>query len=197
MPGFTKRLLVLLLVAALPAGAGAQVLYGSLTGTVTDSTGAVIGGATVRALNVGTNVTKEATTDTRGAFLFSDLLPGQYDVTFEAAGFTAVVHKGVRVDSNAVRRVDGRLEVSGVSETLEVTALLETRQDELRVPANLRARAVPTAQEPTVVPVSGSRSRAMAATALAGGSLTLVAVYWVERWRRRARAARTAPEAAA
>lgn len=74
--------------------------------------------------------------------------------------------------------------------TLRVSALLEERQDELKVPPLLRARAVPTSEEPTVVPVAGSRSRAGAATVLAGGFLTLAAVYWVDRWRSRRRSAK-------
>ena len=61
--------------AAVPRAADAQVLYGSLTGNVTDPTGAVAVGAKVQALNVGTNVAKTATTDDRGAYLFSDLCP--------------------------------------------------------------------------------------------------------------------------
>ena len=69
--------------------------------------------------------------------------------------------------------------------TLRVSALLEEHQDELHVPPTLRARAVPSSGEPTVVPIAGSRSRAGAATLMTGGFLTLVAVYWVERWRGR------------
>jgi outer membrane receptor protein involved in Fe transport len=121
------RLIVLTLTAtalllALPQETNAQVLYGSLTGNVTDASGGVAVGVKVQALNVGTNVAKSATTNDRGVYLFSDLLPGVYDVSFETQGFKNLAHKGVRVDSNTVRRVDARLEVSGVTETVEVTA---------------------------------------------------------------------------
>lgn len=67
--------------------------------------------------------------------------------------------------------------------TLRVAALLEERQDELGIPLALRARAVPTSAEPTVIAVGGSRSRAAAATTLAGAAFTLLAVYWLERRR--------------
>jgi hypothetical protein len=154
MLGFTKRLLILILVAALPVAARAQVLYGSLTGSVTDSTGASVAGAKVRALNVGTNVAKEAATDARGAYIFSDLIPGQYEVTFEAAGFNTVVHKAVRVDSNTVRRVDGRLEVSGVTETLEVTALSAPLQTD-----RADIHETQTARQVNDLPISGSLGR--------------------------------------
>src|SRR5215207_3370275 len=54
----------------------AQVLYGSLTGNVTDSAGAAVRGATVAAVNAGTNVSKETVTNEEGIYQFSDLLPG-------------------------------------------------------------------------------------------------------------------------
>ena len=90
----TAALLLLLLA---PAG-DAQVLYGSLTGDVTDATGAVLPGTSVLATNVGTGVVKQTVTDQRGGFAFSDLLPGVYDVSFELAGFHRLVQRAVRVD---------------------------------------------------------------------------------------------------
>jgi hypothetical protein len=149
------RLVVLVLVAAgATRPAAAQVLYGSLAGNVTDSTGGAVVGATVRALNVGTNVARAATTDTRGAYLFSDLLPGDYDVTIEAAGFSTRTQKGVRLDSNSVRRVDAQLEVSGVSETIEITAApapLQTDRADVHV--------TQSAREVNDLPLSGSLGR--------------------------------------
>src|SRR3974377_1780137 len=68
----------------------AQVLYGSLTGNVTDPSGALIPGAKVMAANSGTGVTTEVITNERGSYLFSNLLPGLYKVTVSAAGFTTV-----------------------------------------------------------------------------------------------------------
>src|SRR5262245_56205559 len=145
-------LVVLAACAAQPTHA--QVLYGSLAGNVTDSTGAVVVGATVRALNVGTNVTKAATTDGRGAYLFSDLLPGEYEVTIESAGFSARTQKGIRIDSNTVRRADARLDVSSVSETIEITAASAPLQTD-------RADVHVTQSERQVndLPLSGSLGR--------------------------------------
>ncbi|HEX6739598.1 MAG TPA: carboxypeptidase-like regulatory domain-containing protein, partial [Vicinamibacteria bacterium] len=108
--------------ATLALAARGQVLYGSLTGNVTDQSGAVVAGAVIEALSLGTGVARTAATDARGVYAFSDLLPGAYDVSIQAPSFRTVVHKAVRVDSNAVRRVDAQLEVSAVAEAVEVTA---------------------------------------------------------------------------
>ena len=124
IPATVLRLATALLTVALaiaPA-AYAQVLYGSITGQVTDSTGGALPGTNVQVVNVGTGVTKSTVTDPRGAFIFSDLIPGVYDVSFELTGFKNVVQKGVRVDSNSVRRIDVPLEVSAVQESINVSA---------------------------------------------------------------------------
>ena len=54
----------------------AQVLYGSLTGNVTDPSGAAVPGATIEVLNVGTGVTRQGASDERGVYLFTLLQPG-------------------------------------------------------------------------------------------------------------------------
>src|SRR5262245_41035493 len=97
---------VLAVAFAISPAADAQVLYGTITGTVNDSTGGALPGTTVQVVNVGTGVTKQTVSDERGTFLFSDLAPGVYDVSFELSGFKTFVQRGVRVDSNAVRRID-------------------------------------------------------------------------------------------
>src|SRR5215831_8116263 len=73
---------------------GAQLLYGTITGSVNDSTGAVLPGVTVQATSTGTGVVKSAVTDERGTFVFSDLVPGLYDVSFELSGFKTVTQRG-------------------------------------------------------------------------------------------------------
>src|SRR5688572_30178414 len=116
--------------------AHAQVLYGTITGNVTDSTGGALAGATVQAVNVATGVSKETVSDTRGTFLFGDLLPGVYDVSFQLPGFKGLVQKGVRVETNTVRRLDVPLEVSGVEESVSVSAnavALQTDRADLHI----------------------------------------------------------------
>jgi len=99
-----SALLAMLLGA--PFTLQAQVLYGSLTGNVSDPAGAAIPGVKVEAVNLATGVVKPATTDERGAYLMSDLQTGTYKVTLSAVSFGTVVQDNVRVDGNTVRRLD-------------------------------------------------------------------------------------------
>jgi hypothetical protein len=104
------RCVTVLLVIALTCGvSSAQVLYGSLTGNVADPSNAAVPGAKVEALNVGTGVTRQATTDERGAYLFNNLQFGVYKITVTAAAFRTVIENNMQVNENAVRRVDVRL----------------------------------------------------------------------------------------
>ena len=68
----------------------AQVSGGSITGTVTDSTGAVIPGATVTIVNRGTGIVQTLKATSTGLFNKPNLDPGTYDVTIEAEGFSSV-----------------------------------------------------------------------------------------------------------
>ena len=132
----------------------AQVLYGSLTGTVTDESGAVAVGVKVQALNVATNVASTATTNERGLYLFNTLLPGLYDVTIQAPSFKTVVQKGVRIDTNAVRRVDAKLQVSQIAETIEVSAAAVALQTE-----RADVHITQTTRQINELPISGSLGR--------------------------------------
>jgi len=100
----------------------AQVLYGSLTGNVTDPSGSVLPGASAEALNVATGVTRQVTADDKGFFLFPELLPGTYKVTISAKGFTTVITENVRIDANTARRVNVQLAVAKQRQAIEVTA---------------------------------------------------------------------------
>jgi len=76
------------IVLSVPASA--QVSGGSITGTVTDPTGAVVPGATVKIVNRGTGITQTLTTTSSGLFNKPNLDPGNYDVIIEASGFGSV-----------------------------------------------------------------------------------------------------------
>jgi hypothetical protein len=127
-PGNTPRLpnLVVLLIAlailALPGAVSGQVLNGSVTGTVVDQKGAAVPGARVEALNVGTNVSRETKTNETGAFQFTNLQPGTYNITFSLASFKTVIQEKVMVEANNIRRVDAELPVADVKETVVVTS---------------------------------------------------------------------------
>jgi hypothetical protein len=145
-------LLISLTSLSLPAYA--QVLYGSLTGNISDSAGASVTGAKVEVLNVGTNNTKMATTDERGGYLFSDLQPGIYKITVTASSFKTLVQENVRIDANMLRRIDAELQATGVSETVLVTASSETLQAD-RADVNITQ---PTRQI-NDLPLTGSAGR--------------------------------------
>jgi hypothetical protein len=145
---------ILLVALAVPFPAYAQFLYGTITGNVTDQQGAVTAGAKVEVKEVNTNVAKTAIADERGVFRFSDLQPGTYNVTVEAKGFKTLVQKGVKVETNATRRVNAQLEVSPVSEVVEVTfkaPALQTDRADVHI--------TQTAKEVNDLPLFGSVGR--------------------------------------
>src|SRR6478736_2904171 len=107
---------------SLSAAGRAQNLYGSLTGNVTDLTEAAVPGAQVEALNTETGVSRQVLTDDRGAYSFNDLQTGVYKVTIRSAAFSVLVRDRIPVEAGNVRRLDARLQVSAVSETVTVDA---------------------------------------------------------------------------
>src|SRR5712691_8677859 len=119
----TVRLLIVLLVAlVVPCGTHAQVLYGSLTGNVTDQKGAAIPGAKVEVTNVNTGDNRSVTTDDRGGYTISDLQVGVYKITVSSASFKTVLKEDARIEANKTDRFDAQLEVGDVKETVVVTA---------------------------------------------------------------------------
>ncbi|MBX5494709.1 MAG: TonB-dependent receptor [Bryobacteraceae bacterium] len=105
-----------------------QVLYGALTGNVSDSSGAAVPGAVVEAVNVATGVARQTKSDERGNFLLADLQLGQYKVTISAPSFATVIQEGVTIELNTVRRLDARLQVAQVSESITIAASAVTLQ---------------------------------------------------------------------
>jgi hypothetical protein len=109
-----------LVVMAIAPAARAQ-FKASVEGTVNDSTGAALQGATVTVTNTETNQTETATTSDSGSYRIPNLPPGIYTVTAEAGGFKKSVVENVRVEAETPQRVDLQLEVGAVSETVEIT----------------------------------------------------------------------------
>ncbi|HEY1215723.1 MAG TPA: carboxypeptidase-like regulatory domain-containing protein, partial [Bryobacteraceae bacterium] len=72
-----------------------QVLYGSIVGTITDQTGAVVPQADVKAINPQTGETREVRADEAGRYTIGNVLPGTYEVRVTAQGFRPVVSTGV------------------------------------------------------------------------------------------------------
>jgi len=98
-------------------------LTGQISGTVVDSSGAAVPGASVTIRNAATQLSRDVTTDTSGTFVGVDLLAGKYDVTVSLTGFKTAVQNGVVLSANerlALRPIT--LAVGSLEETVAVTA---------------------------------------------------------------------------
>src|SRR6202162_3663477 len=99
-----------------------QTFRGTILGTVTDPSGAVVAGATVKVRNVATGLERTTATSADGSFAVSELPIGTYSVTVSQAGFQTFVVTGVGVDVATERRVDAGLTTGGVGTRVEVSA---------------------------------------------------------------------------
>ena len=107
----------------------AQTGQGTLTGTITDSSGAVIPAVSVLVKNQGTGFTYNGVTNQEGIYRVPYLNAGMYEITYEATGFRRLVRSDVQIRSTETLGLNITLEVGNVVESVEVTAgaqLLET-----------------------------------------------------------------------
>jgi hypothetical protein len=112
----------------------AQTFFGSIVGTVTDTSGAIVPGAGVTLTNTGTSERRAVQTDANGNYQFVNLVPGTYRLEIEATGFKRLTRDEVRVQVQAAVRIDAAMQVGIASETVEVTSqtpLLQTEQSSL------------------------------------------------------------------
>jgi len=109
---------VLLAAVSLPA----QTFRGTILGTVTDPSGAVISGAKVTVKNTGTGLERSTQTSGDGSYSLPELPIGTYDVTVTQSGFQTFVAKGVTVDVASEKRVDAALKTGEITTTVEVAA---------------------------------------------------------------------------
>ena len=131
----SKRILVaaclLLVAAALPASAQS---FAEVTGTVSDSTGAVVAGATITIVNTASNETRAVETNEVGNYSVPFLKPGVYNISAELEGFKTSTTPGVLLELGDVSRVNFSLEIGVVTETVEVlaeAAMLQTESTAL------------------------------------------------------------------
>jgi hypothetical protein len=102
--------------------AHAQVLYGTLLGRVSDTTGAAVSGATLVATDHATNISKTTTADGSGDYRFSDLEPGTYSLSVSAKTFGKVEGQGIIVQANTEQRFDAQLKPASVGQVVTVNA---------------------------------------------------------------------------
>ncbi|MCZ2079991.1 MAG: TonB-dependent receptor [Bryobacteraceae bacterium] len=144
---------ILVLIGLLTPSMHAQVLYGSVVGTVQDQSGAVIPGANVTLTSAGTGQTREITTDNAGRFSVPNLVPGSYELRVAAQGFRPFVQTNVAATPNNVTRVDVKLELGATTEQVTVSAaaaLLQTDKADVHMEIG--------AKEVTSLPLGGYRN---------------------------------------
>jgi hypothetical protein len=118
-----RRLLASVVVLVMFVAAGySQTFRGAINGTVSDPTGAMVAGATVKATNVGTGVTLTTVTTSDGQFAFQDIPLGTYKISVSAGGFSSVTTDNVTVTAGAVYTLPVKLKVGETSTSVEVSA---------------------------------------------------------------------------
>jgi Carboxypeptidase regulatory-like domain len=120
-PRFCLSLLVIFYLSLIP-NAFAQRITGTILGTVTDPTGAIIPGVTITVTNVETNLRQNTVTNESGCYEIPYLPLGEYVVIAELSGFKRAEVRGVVLRVESQGRVDIKLEVGEVSEKVEVEA---------------------------------------------------------------------------
>ena len=115
---FTAALLVVCVMLPVTA----QETRGTFSGTVTDSSGAVITGATITVTNIGTRTVALATTNSTGYYEVPLLLPGNYEMTVESKGFKKLVRSGLVLGLGEQQKIDLTLEVGNATESVTVSA---------------------------------------------------------------------------
>lgn len=100
----------------------AQISTATLTGSVSDGTGAAVAGATVEARNTSTQLVRTANADGSGEYVIPDLSPAHYKVTFRAAGFKAYIISDIELLVAQRAQINVKLEVGQVDQSLTVSA---------------------------------------------------------------------------
>jgi len=144
---------------------------GSISGTVTDPSGAIIPGVTVTAINTETGIQHSTQANEAGFYSFPALPAGHYDVHIQAKGFQEYRQTGLVIDVNSALRVDATLKVGAVTEEVSVSATaahVETSNTQMgevigttkmtSLPLNGRSYTDLLALQPGVAPVSSGES---------------------------------------
>ncbi|MFN9296286.1 MAG: carboxypeptidase regulatory-like domain-containing protein, partial [Acidobacteriota bacterium] len=130
MRSISKKILPLLVLFGAVASVSAQTITGTFTGTLTDPSGSVLPKAKVTATNTATNVQFSANTNDAGIYNILFLPIGEYRLTAELTGFKKAQLGPFKIEVNQIARVDIKLEVGDVSQSVEVTGVAPILQTE-------------------------------------------------------------------
>src|SRR5438445_8972157 len=108
--GLVFVFLAILVLAASSVPSRAQTFRGAILGTVTDSSGSAVGGATVQVKNSGTGLTRTVTTSDDGTYSVPELPIGAYTITVEKTGFKTGIVSAIQVEVGSERRADVSLQ---------------------------------------------------------------------------------------
>jgi hypothetical protein len=124
-----STVILMISLSSPPSVAQLEIISGTISGTVTDQTGAAVPGADIVVKNIETGTVRNAATDQRGRYDVPLLRVGRYEVTASVAGFQTMVRGGIELTVGRTAIIDLVLQVGQVSETVTVTgeaALVET-----------------------------------------------------------------------
>ena len=116
-----RKLILFTLLAAWPASAWSQQIYGRLEGSANDAQGLVLPGVTVTLESEELVAARSATTDVDGTYRFAQLVGGSYNITFELGGFQTVVFEDVVVVGGSTFEINATMDIATVAETVTVT----------------------------------------------------------------------------
>src|ERR1700676_1094211 len=115
--------ILLALTLTLPSPVYSQVVGGTLSGTVTDSSGGAIANATLSIKNMATGVSTDVTTNSQGIYNAPNLLPGSYEATVSAAGFETKTLSNIVLAVGAQQVLNFAMKVGSVAEKVEISEL--------------------------------------------------------------------------
>jgi len=124
-PCLTSSMLSICAAALLSSAAFAQSTFGSIRGTATDASGAALPDAAITLHSVEENTDRAVTSDSTGAFLFSNIKPGRFSLMAVRQGFSSVNLTGISLDARQDLRVPISLQIATQATTVEVTALAD------------------------------------------------------------------------
>src|SRR5438874_10605669 len=123
-------LVAIIVLALAPTSGWSQNVYGTIAGTVTDTSGAAVANATVILTNMDTAQKRSIESDASGNYTFVNILPGRYKLEGEKTGFKKFVREPILVQIESGLRVDISLQIGAQNEIVEITSEVPFLQTE-------------------------------------------------------------------